>query len=162
MTLATWLLTFSCYANWLPGDRRGYVTRAPGSASHKAPPNGWLCAWTERALRQPPFLLDAPARAVVDDAIRDQCIHAGWQLHAVHVRTNHVHVVVTGAAPPERIMRQLKAWATRRLREAARIDRDRRVWARHGSTVPLRDGDEVRAACRYVVEGQGGPLEGEA
>jgi REP element-mobilizing transposase RayT len=104
-------------------------------------------------------LLDAPARAVVTEAIRDQCLHAGWVLLAVHVRTNHLHVVLTGVAPPERMTNQLKAWATRRLRVAERIGGDVKPWAQGGSNVPLRTVEAVEAACRYVVEGQGAPLD---
>jgi REP element-mobilizing transposase RayT len=103
-------------------------------------------------------LLDAPARAVVVEAIRDQCIHAGWELHALHVRTNHLHVVISGSGAPVTMMSRLKSWATRRLREAKLIDDSQRVWARHGSTVPLRTAEAAEAACRYVVEHQGLPI----
>jgi REP element-mobilizing transposase RayT len=153
-----WLLTFCCYGNWLPGDRRGYVAHAPGGGTYRGRPSDALHAWVARRLPRPPFLLDAPMRAVVEAAIRDQCAHAGWALPALHVRTNHVHVVVSGAAPPGLMMNLLKSWATRRLREAALIGGDTRPWARHGSTVPLRSRESVEAACRYVVDGQGAPL----
>ena len=158
MTETPWLLTFSCYGNWLPGDARGFVQRVPGCAAHPSPPNPRLHRWATRRLAQSPFLLDAPARAVVSAALRDQCAHAGWMLHALHVRTNHLHMVLSGAGSPDTMMSRLKSWATRRLREAQLIDDSRRVWARHGSTVPLRTAEAVEAACRYVVERQGPPI----
>ena len=73
----------------------------------------------------------------------------------MHVRTTHLHVVLSGTESPDRMMTQMKAWATRCLREAALIDNGTKPWARHGSTVPLRTPQAVEAACRYVVEGQG-------
>ena len=55
--------------------------------------------------------------------------------------------------PPERIMVEFKAWATRRLREAEHFRRSR-VWAHHGSMRYLWDMEAVSAASAYVVEGQ--------
>jgi REP element-mobilizing transposase RayT len=106
-------------------------------------------------------LLEAPARAVVGAAVRDQCLHAGWVLHAVHVRTNHVHIVLQGEGSPDRMMSALKARATRYLRQKGLVDGNARPWARHGSTVPLRTGEAVERARRYVVEGQGAALDEE-
>jgi REP element-mobilizing transposase RayT len=158
----TWLLTFRCYGTWLPGDRRGYIERTPDGRTFLAPPRERLEAWVAERLPRPPFTLDARARAVVDAAIHDQCRHAGWSLQAVHVRTNHVHVVLQGNAPPDRMMSALKARATRLLRAAGLIDDDAGPWARQGSTVPLRTAEALERACRYVVEGQGVPLRGDA
>jgi REP element-mobilizing transposase RayT len=154
-----WLLTFSCFGNWLPGDPRGYIERIPGGGTRRSSPNPRLQKWVAQGMEQPPFLLHARARAVVRAAIRDHCAHAGWALGALHVGRNHLHVVVSGDAPPDRMMGQMKSWATRYLREAAIVDDGRTVWARHGSTVPLRTGDAVVAACRYVIEGQGAQRE---
>ncbi|MEP7120215.1 MAG: transposase [Byssovorax sp.] len=159
MTSIGWLITFCCHGNWLPGDRRGYVEHAAGGKTFRAPPNARLNIWAARQMSRRPFLLDAHARAVVHTAIRDQCLHAGWILHALHVRTNHLHVVLSGTDPPARMMNQIKAWATRRLRAEALIGADTKPWARHGSTVPLRTQESLTSACHYVIEGQGQPLE---
>jgi hypothetical protein len=37
-------------------------------------------------------------------------------LHALNVRTNHVHTVVTASRKPEQVLNGLKANATRQLR----------------------------------------------
>ena len=82
-----------------------------------------------------------------------------WQILALSVRTNHVHVVVAGAAvPPERMMGQLKAWATRRLREAGCVSTNVRVWTHHGSTRYLWKERSVEAAIDYVTDQQGTDL----
>jgi hypothetical protein len=154
-----YLVTFCCYGSWLPGDPRGTTDRrhnVPGTP--RAPPNVPLHVWTARRLPQAPFELDPAARGVVEVAIRDQCARAGWTLHAVHVRTKHLHVVVSGRAPAERMMNQIKARATQHLRKAALIGDETRPWSRHGSIRRLLTGDAVERACHYVVFGQGAPL----
>jgi REP element-mobilizing transposase RayT len=156
-----YLLTFRCYGTYLPGDPRGYVNRhhnTPGHAFLAADPRREAAVL--RTLPQPPQILDGPARAAVDASIRQSCARAGWTLHALHVRTNHLHAVVSGTEPPERIMGSLKAWATRRLRNDGLVDSQTRPWSRHGSTRWLWTERAVEDACRYVVEGQGAELAG--
>lgn len=68
------------------------------------------------------------------------------------VRTNHVHCVVVGIASPERILNDLKAWATRALREAELVPPDVSPWSRHGSTRYLWTEASVDTAIRYVEE----------
>ena len=93
------------------------------------------------------------------DAFQEVCRHRAWKLVAAHVRSNHVHVVVTGGGPPGRIMGDLKAWASRRLVEAGHRLRGTRVWVRQGSTRYLWNRAGVGAACLYVHE-QGEILPG--
>lgn len=97
-------------------------------------------------------------REVVLRAIVSTCEHRGWQLSAAHVRTEHVHAVVRGLEPPERMMNSLKAWPTRYLRETRLVRSDARVWTRHGSTLWLWNDQELTDAARYVHERQGEPL----
>jgi len=102
--------------------------------------------------------LDATRRAVVERTVREVCHHRHWALLAVSVRTNHVHAVVRADAAPERVMNDLKSYATRRLVEAGLLRRGDKVWTRHGSTRWLDDERSVEAARRYVDEGQGAEL----
>jgi hypothetical protein len=54
-------------------------------------------------------------------------------------------------------MGTLKAWATRRLRDAGLEPRSGPVWARHGSTRYLWNERDIEAACWYVLHGQNKP-----
>lgn len=75
---------------------------------------------------------------------------------AVHVRTNHVHVVVEAEhVSPEKVMNDFKSYATRRLNQLGCDGPERKRWARHGSTRWLWKDEEVREAIRYVVDEQG-------
>ena len=94
----------------------------------------------------------AEERAVVLKAIRQHAAHRGWVLHPVHVRSNHVHVVVEADVRPEKVMTQFKGRASRALN---RSEWRERRWAYHGSTRYLWETREVEAAVEYVVHQQG-------
>jgi REP element-mobilizing transposase RayT len=91
-------------------------------------------------------VLDDARRATVDLAITDECAFRDWMLHAAAVRTNHVHVVVSGDATPERMLITLKGSATARLLKAGLAEKGSPTWARHGSTRYLWDEDAVAEA----------------
>jgi REP element-mobilizing transposase RayT len=72
-----------------------------------------------------------------------------------HVRSNHVHTVVEAEKPPERVMGDFKAYASRRLNRMRLDEPKRRRWAHHGSTRWLWKPQHVSAAMHYVVVEQG-------
>jgi adenine-specific DNA methylase len=92
------------------------------------------------------------------NAIREVCEYRGWELLAAHVRTTHVHVVVTSTETPERVMNDFKGYASRRLNEAGFENAERKRWTRHGSTPYLWKPRDVEAAVHYVVHEQGEPM----
>jgi REP element-mobilizing transposase RayT len=155
-----YFITWSCYGTWLHGDEGGSVDRA-----HNVPGTPYLDPDPARyrresqRSRQGAFTLDDSARRIVHDSILAHCHHRAWELKALNVRTNHVHVVVDGPASPERAMLEFKAWATRRLREAGRIPRNRRAWTDHGSTRYLWKPEDVAEAIHYVTDCQGPDLD---
>lgn len=153
----TYLLTFTCYGTHLRGDARGSFRRRPrdnGLPFH--PPDPRLEAADRARQTSPSYFMNAAAREQVLAAIRETCAHRGWILHAVHDRERHVHTVVDAEVEPERVMTDLKVWATRRL-QGLGPEVDRR-WTRHGSTRRLRRPESVRSAVRYVADGQGEPM----
>jgi REP element-mobilizing transposase RayT len=152
---AAYFITFRCYGTWLHGDERGSVDRRHNAfETPKLPPNPARRHHEEQLLCAPPMSLSPEQRRVVSETIAEVCAHRAWTPHAASVRTNHVHVVLSAECAPERVMNDLKAWSTRRLRDARLIPPQRRVWSRHGSTRYLWTGDDVAAACRYVAEEQ--------
>ncbi|TVQ59494.1 MAG: hypothetical protein EA379_10740 [Phycisphaerales bacterium] len=113
-------------------------------------------------MHRPPVRLCRDARRAVDGAIRGLCHHRGWILHALHVRTNHVHLVISAPAPPERVMNAAKTWSTRQLVANGIARRGTRNWSRHGSTRWLHTETSVSQACRYTLESQGEPFGSDA
>lgn len=112
----------------------------------------------QRNMDQPPYRLDLSGRKIVLDALLDRCQQHEWKLLAAHVRTNHVHAVVEAEVRPERIMNDLKSYASRCLNQKGIDQPARKRWARHGSTRWLWRPEHVSAAIRYVVEEQGEPM----
>jgi REP element-mobilizing transposase RayT len=154
-----YFISFACYGAHLHGDESGSVDRRHnlfGGRSLEADPQ--RAAAERRSMNQPPYELDGDSRAVVLQALEEVCWHRGWNLLAAHVRSNHVHVIVEAEVPPEKVMNDFKAYASRALNQLGRDEPGRRRWARHGSTRWLWKDQDVREAIRYVVEEQGEPM----
>src|SRR5262249_52942891 len=155
-----YFITFTCYGTWLHGDERGSVDdehNAPGTPV--LPPGAERRAREQNDLAEPPYSLDGPRRQVKLQALCEITRRKGWTLHAVHVRSNHVHVIVTATGPPERVMNDLKTAASRRLNKAFPAERDRTRWTRHGSTRYLWTEEAIAEKVHYVLHGQGVPTE---
>jgi REP element-mobilizing transposase RayT len=155
-----YLITFRCYGTWLHGDERTSIDRFHHQyGAARIPPNATWQRYNELQLKTEPVILDANRRRSVEDAIRDVCKFRGWSLHAVNVRTNHVHAVVTiGPAKPERALNDFKSYSTRRMRENGCWHSDYRAWVDKGSKRHLWNERSVALAVDYVVNGQGDEL----
>jgi REP element-mobilizing transposase RayT len=154
-----YFITFTTYGTWLHGRAPGSVDRDHNvSGTPLLPPDPAAEAAHRSQLRQPPYALDAARRQVVRDTLLEVSRHRRWRVWAVHVRTNHVHAVVTAAARPEKVMADFKAWASRRLREAFGEDADRDRWTQHGSTRYLWDEAALAQKVAYVLDEQGEPM----
>lgn len=104
---------------------------------------------------QAPYSLDGIRRDAVLEAIQEVCAHRSWNLLAAHVRSEHVHTVVEAEVAPERVMSDLKVYASRGLNRLKLDEPNRKRWARHGSTRWLWKPQHVAAAIQYVVAEQG-------
>lgn len=155
-----YLITFRCYGTWLHGDERGTVDRRFHNifGSPKMAANEAMRATNTRMLKGEPFVLDAEQRSIVATSIDEVCRFRGYSLFASHVRTNHVHIATGNSDNPERMMDTFKAYATRALRKAGRLDSDAKAWSRHGSTRYLWTEEHIEMAVDYVLNGQGGEL----
>jgi REP element-mobilizing transposase RayT len=96
---------------------------------------------------------------VVAESIRETCDVRHWKLIALHVRSNHVHVIVQGPTTPERMLNDFKSYASRRLALQLGEPRGHRRWTRHGSTRYLWDSDAVESAVQYVLDEQGQAMQ---
>jgi hypothetical protein len=155
-----YFITFRTHGTWLHGDQRGSVERHGrniyGSERIKLDPV--FSVTMDRNMESDPVLLNSSQRAVVDSAIRSVCFIRGYRLGAINVRTNHAHVVVEAASPPNPVMRAFKANATRELREMGLIQTGQRVWSRGGSTRYLWKPQNVERAVNYTLYSQGDEL----
>ncbi len=145
-----YFLTWVTYGTWLPGDARGWIEYR----------RGWQLPDPIRELEaraqmtEDTCVLSPLQRLAVEAQIAETCAHRGWTLHAVNCRSNHIHVVVTADVPkPKKVRIDLKAWATRTLKEKFDSSREN-WWAERGSIRYLNDDDDLEAAILYVRDGQ--------
>jgi REP element-mobilizing transposase RayT len=147
------LLTWTTYGTWLPGDERGWVKRGKGyQLPNPRRKQNAMRSMTESACR-----LDPEQRALVEKTITDHCEIRGWHLYAINCRTNHVHVVVAADMDPEDIGEQFRAWCTRKLNELQRSRSQptrENWWTERGSGRHLDDEESLEWAILYVRDTQ--------
>jgi REP element-mobilizing transposase RayT len=154
-----YFLTWTCYGTWLHGDERASVDREHNIyGTDYLPPDGRRNRACVELMDQPPYELDEPRREAVLAAIRQHCDFRKWALHAVHVRSNHVHVVVSAPKEPERVLNDLKSYISRWLNQRGFDTRERKRWTRHGSTVYVWTGEGLAEKVNYVLNRQGKPM----
>jgi len=147
-------ITWTCYGQWLHGDRRGFVDRhhhTPGEPYPYDDPHRHNAA-ANRLVETPCTLTDVQRR-VTQDAIGEACTFRQWELSAVNAQPDHVHVVVLAPGHTGKQVRtRLKDRASRALNDT---DANRtRWWTEGGKTEPIRDEQRLKQAIRYVNERQ--------
>jgi REP element-mobilizing transposase RayT len=165
-----WLLTWTTYGTWLPGDVRGFVsevrTEEGAQVRHNTP--GTPCDANMPALRryaesvmtaEPVYLTLAQARALIEQ-FQETARFRQWLLLAAAVMTNHVHLVVgvPGDPDPEKLLGDFKAYATRTLNRGWGRRENDRWWTQSGSKRILASSDAIRQAVHYVLKKQPNPL----
>ncbi len=159
MSALAYFITFHTYGSWLHGRDTGSVDRQHNQyGSEMLPADQRLEQSRRNLMTHEPYLLDASDRDIVLASIQQHCEFRQWALHAAHVRTNHVHIVVTCGKSVEQAMTEFKVYSSRALTAAHPEDANRKRWSRHGSTDYLFDETAIAAVVRYVVHGQGKPM----
>jgi hypothetical protein len=149
------LLTFSTYGSRLHGDERGSWQRNVSAL----PRNDMLRGYERSQLTQPPVVISAEMRPVIELGVIEACIRRDWPLLALNVRTEHVHAVLVSNEAAAALA-ATKAYPTRRLSEEGLTPQGGKVWARGGSTGVLRTEESVCRAIDYVLNRQGATLAG--
>ena len=151
-----YFVTFRCYGTWLHGDKRGSTSRFRNifRTPHHRPNKAWQKQITNQ-LKHSAFQLGTEPRRVVARSIEETCEIRRWSLHAVNVRTNHVHVVIgAGDIEAKKALGALKANATRALRARNLCDQDRSPWSRGGSVRYIWDISALGSVVDYVLYDQ--------
>jgi REP element-mobilizing transposase RayT len=143
-------LTWSTYGTWLPGDERGWIEYQSGWKF----PDPIRVLESKARMSEDACRLNHAKRMAVEEQIAETCKYRSWHLHAVNCRSNHIHVVLSAPqTAPKKIRTDLKAWATRCLKEG--FDHSRKNWwAERGSTRYINSEDDLDAAIVYVRDGQ--------
>ena len=153
-------ITFRCYGTWLHGDERGSTSRFRNryGEPHLDPNEGWQ-EFNKQRLKHPAFHLGARHRSTVRNAVGETCELRDWSLHALNVRTNHVHIVVgSGKDFGKKVLAALKANSTRLLRNKELCEADRSSWSKGGSVRYVWDISALGDVVDYVLNEQGEEL----
>jgi REP element-mobilizing transposase RayT len=157
-----WLLTWTTYGTWLPGDDRGFVSNVrdgdgpelrhntPGTTPD-AKVRGLVIDSRERMLG-PTVYLNAVQAGFVLEQLHETARYRGWELAAVAVMANHLHLVVGVPDDPEpdTLLRDFKSYASRRLNAVFAKPASGTWWTQSGSRRKLPNDTAVRAAVEYV------------
>jgi REP element-mobilizing transposase RayT len=156
----TLFITWTTYGSWLPGDSRGWRKWKQGEQQ----PQPLLEDWCKDRMKEKPVILDAQHREAIEEVIREHARHRGWNLHAVSVRSNHVHVAVTVVPKTgktnrvgdgiKRVRDELKANATRVLRQSDNPIANSKVWTKGGDIEIIDTEDDLEQVVLYVCEAQ--------
>ncbi|OFV99146.1 MAG: hypothetical protein A3F68_13125 [Acidobacteria bacterium RIFCSPLOWO2_12_FULL_54_10] len=154
-----YLITFTCYGARLHGDEAGSVDREHNFFNTPSlSPNSKRVSGNRKQMKQTLYELDGQCRIVVLETLQKVCSHRGWTLLAAHVRSTHVHFIVVAKEAPEKILNDIKAYASRALNRIDVSLQNRRRWTRHGSTRYLWNSEQLGNAIHYVVREQGAPM----
>lgn len=157
-----WLLTWTTYGTWLPGDERGFVSNVrdgdgpevkhntPGTP-YDAKQRGLLIAAREQMAGEAVWLTAERANTLAGQ-LRETATFRGWSLLAVAIMANHVHLVVgvAGDPEPETLLRDFKSYGSRRLNQRFGKPTSGTWWTASGSRRKLPDERAVYAAVQYV------------
>jgi REP element-mobilizing transposase RayT len=158
MSAIAYHLVWTTYGTWLHGEVRGWVEK---NRHVIRPPDSKREALARGRMAEQSIVLSSEERAIVDDTIHRHCQIRNWCLHALNVRSNHVHLVATADRDAALVMNELKAWCSRKLSDAYQLtvpvasNAGRRRWfTEGGDKATINDEAYFQNAIKYVLEGQ--------
>ena len=156
--VSAYFLTWTTYGTWLPGDSRGWVNRHRRHGEIVDPPSPVLESYARGLLKESPILLTPMMRRAVATAIQKTCSEFGWELHALEVRSNHVHVVISAHnISTGKAIGLLKVRSRRALEVTVSGVRRQRWWTKDGSKRILKSQPSLDAAIQYVINQERSP-----
>ena len=159
-----WLLTWRTYGTWWPGDVRGFVDPVIDETGerviHNLPgtpvdaDNPRLLQYAREVMRGEPVLLTHDHATALLAQFQETARYRGWELSAVAILTNHLHLVVgvCGDPDPASVLRDFKSYGSRRLNERWGKPASETWWAEAGSRRVLKTEASRLGAIRYVLE----------
>ncbi|MBL7153528.1 MAG: transposase [Phycisphaerae bacterium] len=118
-----YMLTWTTYGTWLPGDQRGYV-----ADDRTLPGNGNILERNRKRQKSPAVKLNAQEKKIVEQTILAEAKTIGQQVESLVVCSNHVHLLTRRhARPVEEVVSRYKSMTTRGLWKEGRKGR---VWTK--------------------------------
>ncbi len=158
------LETWTCYGQWLPGDRRGYVSNTLTEEGYRAKRNVVGTPYDKndhathrraKALQKHPATwLTAELAIVAAEVLIAAATDREWIILRAAVMSNHVHVVVAECPDDgSAVRRALKGVSQAALN--AYVGKPCSWWTRGGSDRYLHGERAIAAAVNYVARQRG-------
>lgn len=157
-----WLLSWTTYGTWLPGDQRGFVGElrdvTGGKIIHNTPGTPYdfdiapLAEFSRSVMKGPPIYLIGEQAIAVLGQFQETSQHRHCELCAAAIMANHAHLVVgvPGDPDPAKLLNDYKAYASRALNRRWGKPSSDTWWTESGSRRILRSDQALLAAIRYV------------
>lgn len=159
-----WLLTWTAYATWLPGDSRGFVSpkhddtvtqkrnNQIGTIVDSDRPD--LQRWAKAKVVGKPVLLTKQHAAVLKRQFEETAQFRDWTVIVGAIMPNHVHLLVgaSGDPDPSSLLRDFKSYASRSLNKEFTSSESGTWWTEQGSKRKVYDETFFANARRYVLE----------
>ncbi len=141
--IVEYMLTWTTYGSWLPGDKRGYVAHGqilPGSKQ--------LSKRNKDRQKSPTVILNEREREIVRQAILIEAQKISQMLEALIVYLNHVHLLTRPHTESiEEIVSRYKSKTTRALWHNGRQGR---IWTKGYDKRFCFTEEEVAQRIRYI------------
>ncbi|MEM6332493.1 MAG: hypothetical protein AAF823_04040 [Planctomycetota bacterium] len=170
-------LMANTYGTWLPGDPRGFRTRAHREhveGDYKSPPAEDYSARhaaAEQSLKRDPVVLSPQARRVAVEALRVRLHEMGCEVLAAAVSSRHLHVLLRVQSPriamrglsksnrvregldplPRHVLGVAKKHTAHVLSSKALVSAGG-VWAKRGKIKPIRDRAHQLNTFHYILD----------
>ncbi len=138
-----YMITWTTYGTWLQGDKRGYVKKGK-----IYPDNPSIAESNRQKLVKNPVKLSKVHRAIVKQVIYEKADQLNQTIHALAVRSNHVHIVAEYIPMPiGSVVRIYKNSAQAALRKAGVCGR---VWTKGFDKHYCFDQQSLKIRIDYV------------
>ena len=160
------IVTSTTYGTWLPGDKRGFVSRFYDNKGNVVLQNEYGTAWAadhpdlvgvaQKRLKSEPILLSQPHATIILQQWQETVEFHQWYLFVAAIMPNHFHLVL--ALPSDfdksKILYRLKSYPSRALNK---VYGKREWWTSSGSVRFCFDEKSLLARIEYVKK-QPNPL----
>ena len=138
-----YMVTWTTYGSWLPGDERGYVENG-----HILPANRGIFKASKKQLKSQAVSLTKQEMKIIHQVILNEAQRIHNEILALVVCTNHVHIAIHPHSQSiDKIISRYKSITTRALWDTGRKGR---IWTKGFDKRFCFSEEELAARIKYI------------
>jgi REP element-mobilizing transposase RayT len=157
-----WLLTWTTYGTWLPGDERGFVSPKFENEQTEKRNNRFGTQYDSHRpdLNQiartkiigQPVLLNKNQAEVLKRQFLETAVFRGWSIRSAAIMPNHIHLLtgVAGDPDPSNLLRDFKSYGSRELNKHFEHPESGTWWTEQGSKRKVTDDEHLQTVVNYI------------